>query len=715
MPNEVLVQTPSGVWVQADAIARAHRADIPITFSSSPLLIATLGNRPSRTSLLDESTKGWAATAQRAISDRVASLRMLVGVEARTADGTTQLELLDDHPLQLVLDRPGPVFSRYSLLWLTSWHLGATGEAYWQRLNDGLGVTRELWPIPPDRVEILMGGPEVIRGYQVSDGHGRIVVLAPEEVVHFWRPDPRDLYAGLGALASQAVEWDADRYRIEAIKEHFHHNAVPPVVLKGQADANAPDDGVKDAFEQEWRNRYHRRLGRSQGVPAFIPPGWDIQELNALGQMTELAALGSASRDHILQSYGVPTSILGGSNTDQNRATAETNQYTFDRNTVSPITMLIEISVQEQLATAYDPRLRVNFEEFVAADKDYDLRREAQDLSLKVRTTQQILRDRGGDPEDAPWGELPVGSIADEPYTGEITDEPELEEADDVAAPPPKPKPMPMSPPPEPEMDDEDDDEPRTRSDRGETLQQAFWRLNVAAEKRFVGQFGRGLMRVWEQQRALVIRRLEQIFARSAGRVDASEVMNSEAGFPLFERVVEPIRRRAFKTAGQQALREVGVPGEFILVETMAATLEREALAMKINLNRTTLARLGRALAEATAAGESISQIVKRIDPIFRNRKRSRTVARTEIGRANQEGQIEGFDSSGVVERKMWNNSQDDKVRDSHEIDGQVVGLRESFTLDNGVEAQHPLDPELPAEDAINCRCFVTPVLEGEE
>jgi hypothetical protein len=56
---------------------------------------------------------------------------------------------------------------------------------------------------------------------------------------------------------------------------------------------------------------------------------------------------------------------------------------------------------------------------------------------------------------------------------------------------------------------------------------------------------------------------------------------------------------------------------------------------------------------------------------------------------------------------KAW-----DAVRDAHQIEGQVVPVTGTFTLADGVTARYPGDPGLPPEDRINCRCFLTPVIE---
>jgi uncharacterized protein with gpF-like domain len=85
------------------------------------------------------------------------------------------------------------------------------------------------------------------------------------------------------------------------------------------------------------------------------------------------------------------------------------------------------------------------------------------------------------------------------------------------------------------------------------------------------------------------------------------------------------------------------------------------------------------------------------------------------VASAVQSAQIEGYKQTGVVERQIWNTSLDDLVRDSHTIDGQVVGLGDAFTFSNGAQARFPSDPNLSASDRINCRCFVNPVFIDED
>jgi hypothetical protein len=43
-----------------------------------------------------------------------------------------------------------------------------------------------------------------------------------------------------------------------------------------------------------------------------------------------------------------------------------------------------------------------------------------------------------------------------------------------------------------------------------------------------------------------------------------------------------------------------------------------------------------------------------------------------------------------------------------------VQALEEDFELASGNRAAYPGDDSLPADEVVNCRCFVTPVLEED-
>lgn len=87
---------------------------------------------------------------------------------------------------------------------------------------------------------------------------------------------------------------------------------------------------------------------------------------------------------------------------------------------------------------------------------------------------------------------------------------------------------------------------------------------------------------------------------------------------------------------------------------------------------------------------------------------RSRLIARTETVGATGIGRQQAAKESKVLMVKVWSNSGDRRVRETHEdaprgVGGESVGLDEPFS--NGL--QQPGDPSGAASQVCNCRCVL--------
>lgn len=123
------------------------------------------------------------------------------------------------------------------------------------------------------------------------------------------------------------------------------------------------------------------------------------------------------------------------------------------------------------------------------------------------------------------------------------------------------------------------------------------------------------------------------------------------------------------------------------------------------------LERLKRALQDGWKAGESISDLVKKVDSVFDDfsRYRSEMIARTESIRASAQASLLTYEASGVVDRSMWIATPTDRTCDiCAGLDGKIAKLGEPFPFDDtyGDATGPPAHP--------NCRCCLVPVLEGE-
>ncbi len=86
--------------------------------------------------------------------------------------------------------------------------------------------------------------------------------------------------------------------------------------------------------------------------------------------------------------------------------------------------------------------------------------------------------------------------------------------------------------------------------------------------------------------------------------------------------------------------------------------------------------------------------------------------ALTETGIAAELAQAETYRRNGVG-RKQW-NILGVNTRPTHaELSGVQVAIDETFNV-GGFDADHPLDPNLPAEELVNCHCWLSPVVDDE-
>ena len=705
MTEPVILYDASGRPVR---VSTARALEPPAYYQGEQRTGLVAGNatsQPSPASLLRE-FKSWQAIAARAKAQRLSSLELEVTMEVRDGEGTLRHEVIDDHPYKRLLDRPNPLFSRRQTLLLASYWLTQAGRAYFLKVTDGLGNVVELWPLNPDLTEPIVSDDDPIVGY-VFHSQGGEIEYEFDEVVNIWDPDPLSPFDGLSTLGPQAAGYDTAKFMDETLRSHFQDDATPKAVLVAQTGPNAgepdmPKGADRDVFDEDWRNRFNRRRGTNRGLPAVLPVGWGLEAFGGVADFGNLREALDYYRDLFFMANAVPRSIVGDV-VDANRAAAETNMFVFDNFAVKPQAELITDGLNMQLTPDFrENGLSARFAEFVAPDKEFELKREAQDLATKVRSINQVREDRGLDP--APWGEDPVGAFSDTPYRPDEDDE---GEGDDPAA---------LGLPVEEEETEEEEEEERARL-YSRVDPEACWQRLLLQEREFAPVFSRQLRMVFGQQKEAVIAELGQLELRSQ-RDRLQDLFSLERWLRVFARATEKVRRQIVAQAGRQSLKALGASTtELVFDDIVRAHLQRQALDMVVNINATTRELLRDSLVEGVDAGEGERELAKRVRAIFSQRRsNARTIARTEVLSASSVGTLASYQQGGVA-RKRWNTAGDEKVRDSHEdIHGQTVAVSDTFILGDGERADGPgVGPggrPLSARNRINCRCFVSPVLE---
>lgn len=393
----------AGAWLAKALRSRARAGTAPIEFHPQMPFSwgGGLGNQPSQHTLLRESI-GIPDVATRAIASRVASLNPQVKVRRRREAGTVKDEILDDHVLKLLLDKPHPNLSRSQLFRLTTQWIVTAGEGHWLKVGNHLGVPAELHPIPPPVRPVLRGG--VVTHYEVTTGNGSRVLLPADTVIRFYFPDPEAWWQSEGYLGPVGLTADAMKFAGQTLRSHFEKDGTPKTVLEASADATQFSKEAQAAFRALWQQQFNSRRGADVGTPFVTPTGYKLVQLEMPG-VGDVVPLLEFWRDDQLLSFGTPRSVLG-QVLSGDRSSAETNEWVFDKFTVSPIATMIAETLTLQLAPDFDASIFVAFEPFVSDDKEFALKREAQDVRLGIRTINMVREDRDDDP--VPWGNKPL-------------------------------------------------------------------------------------------------------------------------------------------------------------------------------------------------------------------------------------------------------------------------------------------------------------------
>jgi SPP1 gp7 family putative phage head morphogenesis protein len=170
----------------------------------------------------------------------------------------------------------------------------------------------------------------------------------------------------------------------------------------------------------------------------------------------------------------------------------------------------------------------------------------------------------------------------------------------------------------------------------------------------------------------------------------------------IFSELALPFMVDAATESGQDALDLIGTDEEFEYTTALEKKLKERAKFFAKSVNDTTLEKLSKTLAEGIEAGEGIAELSDRIKDVYEEfpTYRADLIARTESTAVNNEGFLEAYRQSPVVNSQEWVATKDDRTRDEHlALDGEIVEVGKNFS--NGLP--YPQEP--------NCRCVLAPVV----
>jgi HK97 family phage portal protein len=381
-PNELLAELKGVAW-SCISINAAVCANYP------PSLYVSTRRGQARPKC---ATKALPARVEKKLR---ASPRLVVHTKAADV-----LEEVTDHPLLTLLQQVNPIHNQFDLWELTQVYLEVHDKAFWYLSRDGLGVPNEVWILPSQNVtpKRAPDSRNVVDYYQYRTG-AREQRFAPDEVVFFRYPDPRDPYLGGLSPLRAAFEQVTFLSTFAAFKNSTYENNALPAALVSPDEVIGEEE--RDRLETQINQRF-RRGGAGRVMVA--ESGMKLALLSH--SMGDLAALADfkATKEDVANAFHVPISFF---TTNTNLANLQASQSLHMQLAINPRLQRRDEKLNEQLVPLFDPsgRLFLASEDPVPVDQNASIAQQTNDMKYGVVSINEIRSERGLPP--VPWGDLP--------------------------------------------------------------------------------------------------------------------------------------------------------------------------------------------------------------------------------------------------------------------------------------------------------------------
>ncbi len=271
---------------------------------------------------------------------------------------------LPDHPFARLLQRPNPLLSRFELIEHTVGSLEIHGNAYWFLAGQPGGAPQEIWPLRPDRVQVVPDAVRGVRGY-VYEVDGRRLPLDAAEVVHFRRWHPANDYYGLSALEAARLAVETDRAMADWNRRYFGEGmAVPAGIV---AIRERVSDADFERIKREWRTAY----GGRERKTAFLR-GAAVEWHNVGLSQHDMDFLSARrfNREEIFQIFGIPVGLLSENATEANALVGE---RVFVERTLWPKLVRLAEKITTDLLPFYGAGLVGRFDDIRPQDRAQQL------------------------------------------------------------------------------------------------------------------------------------------------------------------------------------------------------------------------------------------------------------------------------------------------------------------------------------------------------
>lgn len=589
------------------------------------------------------------------------------------------------------------------------------GNAAWflqrpkSRQKPPTGPPQELWTLPWQNWRATPTENRGIIGWEYLRG-GAWEPVDAANVIHFRDYNPDDSVLGFSRIEPVRREFEAQFYALCLLRDFFKGGGRVGGVYTAKDIAGLGAEKVKAIQEALFKIRGDRTKNfRDVVIDAAMEYVRQGQTLSEMDLEKNLSLINAS----IARSIGVPPMRLGikegGNAFNDGMAASDAQNYWFG--TIGQVTTDLSTVLTERLAPLFGPNLVIEFDLRgvlpVQAAKLAQAKTVKELVGCPVLTVNEGRQIMGEPPIDDP--------AADELYSAPVP----------TFGPPPNAEPPNRG----------NGDVPRPAQDAGPAKDARLSRVqglerealrkrksaDLASHEREVQRY---FAARFVKQHPLVVAWLSQHKFFTGGKRFKGIAIITEPipiRLPDDDESMQALVRTLLIRRGESALADIGVELAFNATTARAGDFIRAQSDFVLsNVDDTTIAAIQGELALGVEQGETLAQIIERVDAYFDvcEASRSALIGRTETTRAYNFAANEAYQQTeGVVGAQEWLTARDGLGgRHATEayagLDGQTVGLNDKFHLVNaetGDEEWVDYPGDGSPANACNCRCTTIP------
>jgi HK97 family phage portal protein len=227
-----------------------------------------------------------------------------------TKDGELPVDYT--HPMQALIRNPNPDMGEAEFMQFCIAYAAPMGNVYLWKERSKNGKVLHLWPWSDKDIRPVAGhnsSEGIVSGYEFNCGDGTTFSISKNDIIHWkWMIDPLNPWRGMGALECAWRDIASDNESSQYAYTMFKSNGIPPFIIT-LADGDELNDERVERLLSEWKKRYGKK--NRSGLPGFLEYGMQVQKLGWNMQEMDLSNLKNIPESRICAAFGVPATIAG--------------------------------------------------------------------------------------------------------------------------------------------------------------------------------------------------------------------------------------------------------------------------------------------------------------------------------------------------------------------------------------------------------------------